>query len=364
MSKTFIALFIAVLLTACTAQTPSTIKIGGLYGLTGISQQFGQDELRGTQLAIEEINAAGGIQGKQLELIAEDGQTDKMANLNGYRKLVDVDKIHYIIGPTWTQPAHVLVPLIDQDNVLLISPSSGEFEYTELNNKDFFKTYPPYRDETNVMIAYMEQHNVHRVAIVRSDGTFEQSMSAGFADNSRGNISIVSENVVTYEDTDFHTLIAKLQQQDIDAIYLVHGNYAGVGEFFKQAKAAGIKLPIYTYSGCEDQSLLHTYGSAIEGMLYPHSDISDRDKVFNAKFNVRFGSEPLTPVAATAYDAVKMLAMGLEQGSSVDQVSDAMHAIKNYEGASPITGFTTDGWPKTNRQYSMKTVQNGAFAQI
>jgi branched-chain amino acid transport system substrate-binding protein len=358
------------LLTACAqitgqATQQDTITIGGIFGLTGMSQQFGEDELKGAQLAIEDINANGGIKGKTLELIIEDGQTNVKANLNAYRKLVDSDNVHYIIGPTWTQSAHVIVPHIDQDRVVLISPSVGEVEHALFNNRQFFKTYPPYRDETPTAIAHMQQSGVKKVAIVTSEGTFEQSMKIGFLENLKGSsISVASEQKVSYEDTDFRTAIIKLQQTNADAIYLVLSSYSGIGEFFKQAREMGVEIPIYTYSGTEQQSLLQNYGDAIEGMLYPLSDISERDKAFNEKFKERYGNYPLTPAAATAYDAATMLAIGLEGGNDAASVADAMHAIKGYEGASPITGFTDNGWPVTDRKYAMKTVRNGEFVEV
>jgi branched-chain amino acid transport system substrate-binding protein len=363
--KTTLYILTILLLTACT-HTQDTIPIGGLFGLTGISQSFGEDEMRGAQLAIEEINAAGGVHGKQLALLIEDGQTDVTANVNAYQKLVTANDVHYIIGPTWTEAAHALVPNLQSDDVILISPSAGEVEHELFNNPNFFKTYPPYRDEIPTVLEHMTQHNIHRVAVVRSDGSFENSMYRGFVDYAKQySITIAADYKVSYSDKSFLAEMTKLKEQQVDAIYLVHGDYASIGEFFEQARAAGITQPIYTYSGAESRtSLLTNYASAVEGMLYPMSVVSEQDKTFNTRFKARYGTDPLTPVAATAYDAVKMLAIGLENGESIQAVREGMHAITDYRGASPITGFTDSGWPVTDRHYEMKTVQNSEFVRV
>lgn len=358
-------LFIAaLLLTACTATQTDTIEIGGLLGLTGISQQFGEDERMGAELAIEEINARGGVDGRPVELIMEDGQTDLAATLSAYRKLVDVDGVDYIIGTTWGWPAQPIVPHLQEDDVILISPSAGEADIEAFNDENFFKTYPPYKLETGVLVEHMERSGVDAVSVVTSDGSFENTMRAGFIETLAGSDITVTEHIVSGTEKDFKTLIEKLKLEDPDALYVVIGDYSAQGEFHKQAQQRGLSIPTYTYSGIENHELLGVYGTWMEGIIYPISDFDQRDRAFNERFAARYGREPVTPAAATAYDAVMMLAIALERGESSSAVKQGLHAIEGYQGASAIRGFDSNGWPVTDKQYKLRTVRNSSFADL
>src|SRR3989338_3856413 len=99
------------------------IEIGGLFHLTGAGAFWGEGEYNGATLAIEEINEAGGINGKSLKIIIEDGKTDFPETVNALKKLAQIDGVKIIIGPTWF--GQVASPLAEELKVLVISPSAG-----------------------------------------------------------------------------------------------------------------------------------------------------------------------------------------------------------------------------------------------
>src|SRR3989338_7541549 len=134
------------------AQKPNTaagetIKIGAALGLTGICAEFGEGELKATTLAVEEINAAGGINGKQLELISEDTQCDNKTTVSAFQKLINVDKVAAIIGPTWGDSFQGGYSFSQQAEIVSISPSTA-IEALEISKQpvDYvFSTWFPQR---------------------------------------------------------------------------------------------------------------------------------------------------------------------------------------------------------------------------
>lgn len=358
--RTTALLLLTLMLTAC-AET-DTLKVGGLFALTGGGAQFGQDELRGATLAIEEINAAGGIEGMQLELVTEDTQTDFAGTLTAYRKLADADGVSYIIGPTWGPFAEPLIPLLDTDGIVMICPTAGE-ENEAYKHPSFFKTWGADRLEIPVLIAHMEENGIRRIATITTAGSFEESMKQNFLrEITSSGVEVVLELQTDADEKDFRSLLQQAQVADVDGIYIVFGGgFDQAGLFFRQMYEQDITLPVYAWSGFENYRLLENYAPYLENAYYPIPIMTERDAAFNERFKERFGSEPLTPAAATSYDAAKMLALALEQGNDPGSVRQALLEIRNYSGASPITHFNEWGWAQTTREYKVRTVREGKF---
>jgi branched-chain amino acid transport system substrate-binding protein len=340
-------------------ETTETITIGGIFALSGNGAQFGTDEMQGAQLAVEEINAKGGINGQPIDFIVEDFQTDGAKIVSAYRKLVNIDEARYIIGATWGPFSAILIPLLESE--ILISPSTGE-ELELYKNSQFFKTWPADKSEIPILIEHMENSEVQNVAIVTSQGSWEQGMRANFYEVWSGSkIQIVEDITLSVDQVDFRTNLLKLQDQNIDAIYLILNKYEATGEFSKQMIEMDFLIPIYTRSGIEQQSLLQNYDSYLEHMVYPLPVLTKKDALFNKKFNTKFGHDPLTPVAATSYDAVKMLAIALEQGGNI---TNNLLNIRNYSGASAIQNFNEFGWAEHDREFRLRTVSDGSFVDV
>jgi ABC-type branched-subunit amino acid transport system substrate-binding protein len=216
------------------------------------------------------------------------------------------------------------------------------------------------------ILSDMAKNGVLRLAIVKSEGSFETSMVDGLKSYLPGKpIEIVAEHQVSPQEKDFRTVLTKLRAEDVDGIYLIMGGGLDkAGEFFQQAHSAKLNVPIYAWSGFENHKMIADYGPYLENSIYPLPTMQDRDLAFNAKFKARFGSEPLTPTAASSYDAMHMLAIALKNGDDPAIVKKSLLAIENYDGASPLTRFNEFGWAVVDREFDLKTVRNGTFVKL
>lgn len=353
------AVLLLILLVGCAQQ--DALEIGGLFALTGAGSQFGEDELRGAQMAIEEINSKGGIDGSQMVLISEDTRTDFVSTLSAYNKLVEVDGVSYIIGPTWGPFASVIVPGLQEDGVIAISPSTGE-ESELYKDPNFFKTWGSDRLEIPVLIEDMKENGAQKVVIVTSTGSFEESMKHNFIEEA-SDLEIAGEHEVSPDENDFRSLLKKIEREDPDAIYIVLAGFDNVGQFFKQAYELNIDVSAYAWSGFENHEMLEKYHPYLENVYYPIPVMTQKDGEFSARFEERFGNAPLTPAAATSYDAVMMLAIAMDGSSSVQETRLALHEIQGYDGASSIMGFDEFGWATSEREYKVMTVRDGEFVE-
>src|SRR3989338_5570175 len=201
------------------AQKPNTasgetIKIGGALGLTGICAEFGEGELKATTLAVEEINAAGGINGKQLELISEDTQCDNKTTVSAFQKLINVDKVAAIIGPTWGDSFQAGYPLLREKQVISVSPSAA-IEALEFNRQPLnfiFSTWFPQRKEVTALQEYARSRRLTKFVIVHDTDPFGAMMASLFKEEAeKQKISIVEEHEVAVDTQDFKTIIARIK---------------------------------------------------------------------------------------------------------------------------------------------------------
>src|ERR1043166_7021961 len=117
------------------SKNDDAIKIGAAVGETGICADWGEGEFKAAQLAVDEANSVGGIAGKKIELIAEDTQCDAKGTINAVKKLIDVDHVESIIGPTWGDSFQGSYPLITSAHIVAVSPSIS-IEPLLVNNQD------------------------------------------------------------------------------------------------------------------------------------------------------------------------------------------------------------------------------------
>jgi len=250
--KSRLLIILCLFVLACAPQQES-IKIGGVFHLTGPGAFWGEGEKNGALLAIEEINAQGGINGVPLELIIEDANTDFKGTTSAFLKLIDIDQVNLIIGPTWF--GQVASPIADERKVLMLSPSTGVLPQP---SPYFFVLWPTEAQEIETISNYMQQQDVKKIAIVYSINDWSESMKNHLIDQAK-DIEIVEQFATNSDETDFRTVITKIKQLDVDAIYTPIAFYPGQGAFTKQAKTLGITIPIYSTLNTENPLLVEAY---------------------------------------------------------------------------------------------------------
>jgi branched-chain amino acid transport system substrate-binding protein len=333
---------LACLTTAALAQ--DEIKIGEFASLTGGSASFGQSSHKGTALAIDEINAAGGLLGKKLKLITEDDQSLAGQPATIARKLIAQDKVVAILGEVASSKSLEAAPICQQNKIPMISPASTNPKVTEVGDYIFRVCFiDPFQG--TVMAKFAQSKGWKKVAVLTD---VKQDYSMGLAEffvkgfTATGG-EIVKEQKYSTDDKDFKAQLTSIKAVKPDAIF-VPGYYAEVSLIGKQARLLGIKVPLLGGDGWVGDSLLKVAGNSLDGSFFScHFSADDKSEAvqgFVKKFKAKYGGETPDDMAALGYDSAMILAEAIKKAGTTDgaKLRDAIAATKDHVG---ITGKIT-----------------------
>jgi len=330
-------------LTAASALAQDEIKVGEFASLTGGSASFGQSSHKGTVLAIEEINAAGGVLGKKLKLITEDDQSTAGQPSTIARKLISQDKIVALLGEVASSRSLEAAPICQQNKIPMISPASTNPKVTEVGDYIFRVCFiDPFQG--TVMSKFALSKGWKNVAVLTN---VKEDYSVGLAEFFVKHITanggrITKEQKYSTGDKDFKAQLTSLKAGKPDAIF-IPGYYAEVSLIAKQAKLLGIKVPLLGGDGWVGDSLLKVAGNALDGsFLSCHFSSDDKDAVvqgFVTKYKAKYGEVP-DDMAALGYDSAVILAEAIKRAGTTDgeKLKVALAATKDHKG---ITGVIT-----------------------
>ncbi len=339
-----LALAGALALGACAKVDDSVIRIGEYGALTGDIATFGQTTHDGVQLAVDEINAAGGIKGKQVKLITEDdaGKPEQAALV--VQKLINSDKVHAIVGEVASSNSLAAAPIAQKAKIPMVSPSSTNPKVTQVGDYIFRVCFiDPFQGQVMAKFA-TETLKAKKAAILRDQ---KSDYSIGLADVFKQRFAdfggtIVDDKAYTAGDVDFKAQLTALKALNPDVIY-VPGYYTEVGLIAKQARQIGLKQPLLGGDGWESEELVKIGGAALEGCYFSNHSAPDSSepavKEFVAKYKAKHGKQP-GALAMLGYDAVKVLAAAMERAESLrgPAIRDALAATKDHAG---VTGVLT-----------------------
>ena len=310
MKRALLLLFLVACATGYTTSDP-TIKIGGLFALTGGGESWGEDELRSVQLAIEEANAKGG----NFVLIPEDTHTTQTVAVTAATKLITVDRVAAIIGPTWDEDTAAVAPLAEQHNIVMISPSISEGVEAEVNYDYVFTTWYSDISAVKKLASYITAQGHERIAIVYNLNTWATFQKNLFEKETTADLeAFATSNQVQ----DFRTILLKIQKQ-ADAMYVAFTSDETLLPFLKQAQELGLEIPIFTGHQTESEEMLTWQQTYSGGVYHPYPKQTESNKGFVERFTARYGQPPSGPSAAPAYDAARMVITGLRQDPPLQQ---------------------------------------------
>ena len=354
---------------AASMAAPASIKVGEFASLTGKEAAFGQSSHKGTLLAIEEINAAGGLQGQKLELIIEDNQSKSGESATIVKKLISRDKVVAILGEVASSRSLEAAPIAQQARIPMISPSSTNPKVTEIGSYIFRVCFiDPFQ---GVVMAKFAKNTlaIHKVALLTSvSSAYSVGLARYFKEQfaqDGGNVAL--EQKYSEGDKDFKAQLTAIKAAGIEGIF-VPGYYTEAALICKQAKDLGINVPIFGGDGWEAPQLVTIGGAAVEGSYYsthysPENQ-SPAVAAFLAKFKQRFNNEVPDAMAALGYDSAMVLADAIQRAGTTEgpKLREALAATRNYPG---ITGNTTlDAHRNASKAAVVITVKNGQFKFI
>jgi branched-chain amino acid transport system substrate-binding protein len=351
---------------ALTTRADDTIKIGEYASLTGKEATFGQSSHKGTLLAIEEINAAGGVLGKKIELLTEDDQSKPGEASTAVRKLIARDKAVAILGEVASSRSLEAAPVCQASHIPMISPSSTNPKVTQIGSYIFRVCFTdPFQGRVLAKFAKDTLH-ARRVAVLTSVtcaysvGLAKYFIEPFTADGG----SISADQKYSDGDKDFHSQLTAIKANGCDALF-VPGYYTEVGLICKQAHELGLNVPIFGGDGWEAPELIEIGGADVEGCYYsthysPKASLP-AVQAFVKKFQAHFDGETPDAMAALGYDSAMVLADAIKRAGSTDgvKIRDALATTKDFPG---ITGKTTiDAQRNATKSAVIITVKDGQF---
>jgi len=357
----FVQLVLALVLGGCTKQEANEVKVGVISPLTGPAASFGVSQKNGTELALEDINAKGGINGKKVIAVYEDSQLDPNKALSAFKKLVSVDKVPVVIGQGSTTEILALAPASDQSKIILVSPGASGAKITG-SGKYIFRLSPSDAFQGTMAANFAAKKGFKKGAIIYVNNDWGNGLKDGFEKDFKlaGN-EIVSSEAIEPASKDFKTVLVKIKTKSPDFVYIpIHPDQAGV--LLKQAKELGAKLQFIGADSFSEKSILTVAGNSAEGVIFtmPAKTSGAAYDEFQRKYKAKFNSEA-SYIAAVAYDAMVVTAKAIsESGSDAEKIKQNLQGVKGYQGVSGDITFDKNG-DVINKKFDLMTIVNGEY---
>ena len=327
------------------AGSSDTIKIGANFEMTGNVANYGQATLDGLNLAIEEINAAGGVNGKKLEVISADNKSEAAEAVNAATKLISDDNVKVIVGPAVTANVIAESQVATDAKIPVIAPDATSPDVTVENGqvKPFiFRSCFIDPQQGSVMAKFASENLKAKTAVVYVDNSSDYSKSLGkvFKEQfEKAGGQVVMEQAFLAKDQDFKATLTSIKTANADVLF-VPAYYEEVGKIVKQARELGITSPILGTDGWDDSKVADIAGTEALNNTYFSTHYSDKDesvKPFIDAFTKKYGHAP-NVFAALGYDAGKMLAEAIKNANSDDpeKIRDAIEGIKDLKVGTGI----------------------------
>ncbi len=326
---------------SCGGSGSSTIKVGGVAPLSGGVAVYGVECKNGIDLAIEEINAAGGINGKTLEFICEDDEGDPAKSVNAYKKLVTNDGVEYVIGSLTSGCTIALTNLAQNQKILQIAPAATATAVTDAGNYIFRACFiDPFQGRVGGKFAF-ENLSAKKAAILYDIGN---DYSVGLTENFESEFtklggSIVSKESYATGDKDFNAQLTKIKAAKPDVVYLPD-YYGTVALIAKQLRAQGIDTPIVGADGWD--GLTENAGDEVLNGYYSNHYAEDSDspavQKFVGSFKAKYNKSP-NSFAALGYDSVYMLKDAILKAGTTD--GEKVRAAFETTDGDYVTGHIT-----------------------
>lgn len=325
---------------AATAAGGEEIVLGEVGSLTGGEATFGTSTHAGIELALKQLNAAGGVKGKKFRVITLDDQGKPEEAATAVTKLITQDKVAAILGEVASSRSLAMAPIAQSNKVPMITPSSTNPKVTQVGDYIFRVCFiDPFQGAVMAKFAF-NTLKVKRAAILRD---IKNDYSVGLANFFTETFKklggeIVIDQSYSAGDVDFKSQLTSIKTKTPEVVF-VPGYYTEVGLIARQAREIGIKAPLLGGDGWDSAKLTEIGGDALVGSYfsnhYSPDDKSENVQKFIADYKAAYGAVP-DGLAAMGYDAAMVLADAMKRAKSLsnEDVRDALAATKEYPGVT------------------------------
>jgi branched-chain amino acid transport system substrate-binding protein len=342
-----------VLALATIAPAADEFKIGAIFASTGPASMLGLPEKNTAEMLVEELNAAGGINGKAVKLVFYNTEGDATKTVTATKKLIKKDKVDVIIGPTTSGNSMAILAIAGEEKVPLIS-CAASVKIVVPVKPYVFKT--PQTDVMAVEKIYtkLKADGIKKIAIL--------TVSNGFGDSGKVQLqkfasdyglSVVADEKYGGKDTDMSAQLTKIKGTDAEAI-ICWGTNPGPAVVAKNRKQLGITIPLYNSHGVASKKFIELAGDSAEGTFLPAGKLLVVDQLaaddpqrkllneYKTNYEKKFGGSANT-FGGHAYDAFKIAVMALEKADkNGTAIRDEIEKITGFIGTGGIFNFSAN----------------------
>lgn len=323
------------------------LKMGAIMAMTGALQSYGETCLKGTKLAVEQINEAGGVLGMPIKLTVGDAQTKPQAGVSAANKLANIDGAEVFVGAL---SSGVTIPVAESvavpNEIPMISPASTSPVITNLDDNGYlFRTVSSDAYQGVALAQMTSDHDIETVGVIYLNNDYGKGMAEAF-EKAFKKLGGTVTNSVAYEakQPSYRSLIQKAWG-DGDTPYLVLVAYVGDGEtIVRQSLEGGMFSKFIFTDGMKTEKLVEDIGAQYMNGSFgsiARTPQGDAAKLFNEAYKAKYGKRVPQPYIDTSYDAVYLLALAAQKaGTTTDgaAITKALHAVSNPPGEKILPG--------------------------
>ncbi len=328
--------------------TAATIRIGGLFAVTGPASFLGEPEKKTMEMMVKELNDRGGINGAKLEAVIYDTAGDATKAVNLATKLIRDDKVVAIIGPSTTGESMAVIPIVEKEKIPLVSCAAG-IKIIDPVKRWVFKTPPNDHVAAEKILNHMEKSRLKTIALLTVTDSYGSSGREQLkAIAKQKGFTVAADEVYGPKDTDMTPQLTKIRGIKPDAI-ICWGTNPGPAVITKNVKQLGIRIPLYMSHGVASKRYIELAGTdAAEGVMLPAGKLAVYDvlpktdpqarllKEYDMNYRKNYGVESST-FGGYAYDAVTLLAGAIRKhGSASEQIRRGIEESRKVPSVSGI----------------------------
>lgn len=344
------------------------IKIGFQAPMTGFAASDGHAAKVAAELAVDDINAAGGVLGEELVLVSYDDQAMADQAIFTANKLIGEDGVRLAINGSYSASGRASAPIFQKAQAVFICAYGVHPDITRAGDFVFRLIHlgPPQGRAGAKFVGESLDLGEKRVTVITMDNDYGEATVSGFLDAAeRFGITLVNKYTYSLQDRQFGSIVASVKRDAPDAIYVTGYFFTG-GPLVSQLRAAGVTVPIIASQAFDSKKFLEIAGPAAEG-LFIVGGLADDDansvlKRFFTEFEKRAGYAPVNSTAQV-YSAFQLLADAIERAGSTDplKVRTALAETENFQMlGGTLTGFSPDR--EINMPMAVTVVKDGDFA--
>jgi len=317
-----------------------TIPIGMVASLSGSLLPWGQDELKGAQLAVKEFNDAGGVNGKKIVLKYEDSQSKPESGKSAAEKLISEGVIGLVGEVASGITAQIATPAFEK-GIPVVAVGATKTDLTNIGNNVFRVCYTDdFQGPVMAKFAFDQLHLKNVALITDKKQPYSTFLSTKFKDYFiKLGGTIVDEQFYQTDDTQFKAILTNVKAKNPDGLFM-SGYFPEVGPLARQAKEVGLNVAMLGGDGWDSKDILKSGGEAIVGQYFcnHYNNMEDRTvvKEFLGKWQKAYGGLPGTTMGALGYDATMLTLQALKNDKTNDSkgLIDAIDSTENFHGVS------------------------------